>query len=172
MDIKKPSDAFRSFLDRAEEDGWIAGYKWYSSESFVLLKDKMGPPKEDHIRASKRGTDGVWWVCDIEPHYGTSIGADLEILLPRPILDQPERILNRLGMSRGAAPKVIIEEWSARNAAFKALAPDNSRVLLSQFRRTAPGTYTVYTPQGDRSVQVRTMWSTKWVFCLAWRSQT
>jgi hypothetical protein len=171
MDINSPVNGFKSFLDRAEEDGWIASYRWTKAETFGLLKIKLGgPAKEGFSRSHKRGTDGIWYALEVESHYGTSVGVDLELLMPRPILDNPEWILRRLGMTRTGSPRAIIEEWSAREAAFKALSTDNVKIVMSQFRRTAPNTLTVLSQGGDHAVQTRTSWSSKWVVSLAWRT--
>lgn len=174
MDNRSPKEGFRGLLDRAEEDGWIASYRWVTAETFGLLKLRLGgPPKEGFSRTQKRGTDGMWYALEVEAHYGTSVGVDLELLMPRPILDNPEWILRRLGMTRVASPRAIIEEWSAREAAYKALTMGASNpIQVSQFRRTAPGTLTIYTPGGDQAVQVRNAWAAKWVLSLGWRSLT
>lgn len=171
MDVGNPVTGFKSFLNRAEEDGWIAAYRWTKAETFGLLKIKLGGPvKEGWSRTHKKGTDGFWYALEIEAHYGTAVGIDLELLMPRPILDNPDWILRRLGMTRSGSPRAIIEEWSAREAAFKALAPDNKKILVSQFRRTAPNSLTVLTQGGDLAVQTRTSWASKWVAALAWRT--
>lgn len=167
-----PRDGFRSFLDKAESDGWIAGYKWVCSEHFGQLRDKLGGigPVEEKSRSHKKGTDGLWWGVEVEAHYGTSVGVDLEFLMQRPILDDPTWITTRLGIARNTQPKNILEEWSSRESAFKALAPNNQKILISQFRRSAPGTLTVYTAEGERNVQLRSAWSGRWVLTLAWRT--
>lgn len=166
-----PRDGFRSFLERAEDDGWVAGYRWLVGESWPSLREKLGgPPKPGVSRTHKKGTDGRWWALEIEAHEGTAVGIDLEILFERPILERPGWILRRLGIGKPAAPKNLIEEWSSRECVFHALAPENDRVLLSQLRRTAPGTFGVLTQQGDRLVQVRTNWAGKWCLSIGWRS--
>jgi|GEM_PF-1073651 len=171
--LSNPSQGFRSFLERAEEDGWIASYRWFQAETFGLLKLKLnGPAKENFSRTHKKGTDGIWYAVEVEAHYGTSVGVDLELLMPRPILDNPEWIQRRLGMARAGSPRAVIEEWSSREAGFKALAPDNKKIVLSQFRRTAPNSLTVLTQGGEFSVQTRTNWSSKWVMALAWRTSS
>ncbi len=173
MDNRSPKDGFRGLLDRAEEDGWIASYRWVVAETFGLLKIRLGGPcKEGFSRTQKRGTDGNWYALEVEAHYGTSVGVDLELLMPRPILDNPEWIMRRMGMTRVASPRAIIEEWSSREAAYRALTASNINLKVSQFRRTAPGTLTMYTPTGDQAVQVRNAWAEKWVLSLGWRSLT
>ena len=166
-----PKNAFRAFLERAENDGWIAGYKWIEAESFGLLRQKLkGPCKEGFTRTHKKGTDGHWWAVEVEAHFGTSVGVDLEILISRPILDNPAWITQRLNISRTSTPKSIVEEWSNREAAFKALTSENNGLVVSQFRRSASNTLTIFTNQGDKSVQTRAAWAGKWVLSLAWRT--
>jgi hypothetical protein len=173
-DIRGPQDGFRSFLEKAEADGWIASYKWTGAESFGLLRQKLGGKKtSDEIsRTHKKGTDGRWWACEVEAHYGTSVGVDLELLISRPILEDPTWISNRLGLSRNLTPKLLLEEWSCREAAFKAMAPDNKGIRMTQIRRTGTGSYTVYSPSGEKSLQVRSFMNGKWLLTLAWRSLT
>ncbi|MBS1983196.1 MAG: hypothetical protein JST16_03410 [Bdellovibrionales bacterium] len=173
MNPAVPRDAFRSFLERAEDDGWIASYKWVSADTWVQLREKLGGAAVAGVsRTHKKGTDGVWWAVEVESHEGTSVGVDLEMLIERPVLDRPDWILRRLGMSKGASPKNIIEEWSLRESAFKALAPDNARVTLSQLRHTSPNTLSLLTQTGEKSIQVRSMWSGKWCLTLGWRTVT
>lgn len=168
---QSPRDGFRSFLERAEDDGWIASYRWVTADSWNLLREKLGGPAKPGIsRTHKKGTDGMWWAVEIEAHEGTAVGIDLEILFQRPILEKPDWIVRRLGMARAGTPKSIIEEWSTRECAFKALAPDNQKILLSQLRRTAPTTITVLTQTGDRMVQIRSHWSGHWCLSLGWRT--
>lgn len=168
-----PRDGFRSFLEKAESDGWIAGFNWIQAENFFQLRQKMGGlnSSEDHSKTYKRSTDGKWWGIDVEAHYGTAIGIDLDLLMPRPVLEDSSWITTRLGISRSMPPRNILEEWSARASAFRALAPENEKINISQFRRTAPATLTVYTPEGERNVQIRTAWMGRWVFNLAWRTR-
>ena len=166
-----PREAFKSFLDRAEDDGWLSSYKWHSADTFGLLRMKLnGSVREGWTRTHKKSTDGTWWALEIQAHDGTSIGVDLEILIERPILDNPQWITNRLNMPRHSQPRQILEEWSCRESAFKALAPDNSKILLGQFRRSAANTLTVLSQSSDRSVQTRASWAGRWVLSLAWRS--
>lgn len=166
-----PKDGFRSFLERAEDDGWIASFKWIGAETWPALKEKLGGPAVAGIsRTHKKALDGNWWALEVEAHEGTAVGVDLELLFERPILEKPDWIVRRLGMAKAAEPKKIIEEWSAREAAFKALAPDNEKILLSQLRRSAANTLSVLTPKGDRSVQVRSHWNGKWCLSLGWRT--
>ncbi len=173
FDPLAPKNAFRAFLERAEDDGWIASYRWFEAESYGLLKQKLkGPCPESFSRTHKKGTDGLWWAVEVEGHDGTAVGIDLEILISRPILDQPSWISHRLNLPRNLNPQKILEEWSSREAAFKALAPDNKNVFMSQFKRTAPNTLTLYTATSDKSLQVRTNWAGKWLMTLAWRSLT
>ncbi len=171
FDQNAPKNAFKAFLERAENDGWIASYKWHEAETFGLLRQKLkGPVKEGFSRSHKKGTDGHWWGVEVEAHFGTSVGIDLEILISRPILDNPSWITQRLNIARTSSPKNIIEEWSVRESAFKALSPDNDKIVVSQFRKTAPNTLTVYTNHGDKSVQTRATWAGKWMLSLAWRT--
>jgi hypothetical protein len=168
-----PRDSFRNFLERAEQDAWIASYKWFVAETFGFLKIKMGKlPGENYSRSHKRGTDGLWYGVEVEAHEGTGIGVDLELLVSRPILDDPSWITTRLNMPRTSSPQKILEEWSAREAAFKSLAPNNQGVLVSHFRRSAPGTLALFSPQGESLIQTRTSVSQKWVLSLAWRSSS
>lgn len=171
-DAQNPQNAFRNFLEKAESDGWIASYKWVNAESFGLLRQKLGGKKqsEEISRTHKKGTDGKWWSVEVEAHYGTAVGIDLELLISRPILEDPVWISNRLGISRNLSPKGILEEWSAREATFKSLAPENRGLLLSQIRKTGTGAYTAYFPGGEKSVQVRSLLMGKWLLTLAWRS--
>ena len=165
------ANSMKAFLEKAENDGWIAGYKWFDGDTFGLLKQKLkGPCKESFSRTHKKGTDGHWWALEVEAHFGTAVGVDLEILISRPILDRPHWITQRLGLGRTSGPKAILEEWSMREAAFKAIRPDNEGLVVSQFRRTAPNTYTVYANIGERSVQTRAFWAGKWLLSLAWRT--
>jgi hypothetical protein len=165
-----PRDGLRNFLERAEQDAWIASYKWVSADSFLQLREKLGRVKEGWSRSHKRSTDGTWWALEVEGHEGTVVGVDLEILISRPLLTDPEWITTRLNIARSSTPQKILEEWASREAAFKALAPNNAGVLLSHFRRTAPNTLTAYTPAGERSVQVRAQWGGRWVSSIAWKS--
>jgi len=167
-----PKEAFRAFLEKAESDSWIAAYTWFSAESFGQLKSKMKKIKEGFSRTHKKGTDGLWWGLEVEAHFGTVVGVDLELLMERPILEKPDWITTRLGMSRTSTPKQILEEWSLRESSFKAFAPNNEKILLSQFRRTAPNTFSLLSATGERSVQTRASWSSRWVATLAWRSTT
>ena len=171
-DKKTPKDAFRTFLERIQDDGWISDYKWVQAESYPALKQKLG--KVDpltHSRSHKKAMDGTWWALDVEAFDGTSVGVDLELLIQRPILDNPEWITNRLGIARTSTPKNIIEEWSLREASFKAFYPGNSKMLLSQFKRTSPQVYSIYSQKGDLSVQVRSAWIGPWVLSFAWRTR-
>lgn len=173
FDQTAPKNAFRAFLERAEDDGWIASYRWFEAESYGLLKQKLkGPCPEGFSRTHKKSTDGLWWAVEVESHDGTAVGIDLEILISRPILDNPSWITRRLNIPRNQNPQKILEEWSGREAAFKALAPKNENVFVSQFKRTAPNTLTLFTATSDVSVQVRTSWAGKWLMTLAWRSLT
>ena len=165
-------DAFRNFLEKAENDAWIAGYKWFSADTFAHLRQKMGGPKTaaNISRTHKRSTDGLWWAVEVEAFDGTQVGVDLEAYISRPLLNEPAWITERLGISKSTTPQKILEEWSCREAAFKALAPQNAGVLMSHFKRSATNTFAVRGPGGDRSVQVRSAWSGRWVLSLAWRS--
>lgn len=166
-----PRDGFKNFLDKAENDAWIAGFKWVSGDSYPQIKTKLnGARGENMSRTHKKGTDGIWWALETEAHDGTHVGVDLELFMSRPILVDSEWITTRLNISRSTTPQKILEEWSAREAAFKALAPHNERILMSHFRRSSPNSLVVYTPQGDRSIQVRTAWAGKWLLSLAWLS--
>lgn len=166
-----PRDGLRSFLSRAEDDGWIASHKWVSADSWPALKEKLkGPTAPGFSRTHKKGTDGLWWALEVEAHEGTAVGVDLEILFQRPVLEKPDWILRRLNLARGGTARSIIEEWSSREAAFKSLAPDNQGLLLSQLRRSAPNVLQVLTSQGDRQVQVRTAWTGHWCMSLGWRT--
>ena len=166
-----PREGFKNFLDRAENDAWIAGFKWVSGDSYAQIKSKLKGARADSVsRTHKKGTDGIWWALETEAHEGTHVGVDLELFMTRPILVNTEWITGRLNISRTLSPQKILEEWSAREAAFKALAPHNDKILMSHFRRSAPHTLTVFTPRGDRSVQVRTAWAGKWLLSLAWLS--
>jgi hypothetical protein len=173
-DIRGPQDGFKSFLEKAEADGWIASYKWVGADSFGLLRQKLGGKKtSDEIsRTHKKGTDGRWWSCEVEAHYGTSVGVDLELLISRPILEDPTWICNRLNLPRNLSPKNLLEEWTSREAAFKSLAPDNKGLKISQFRKSGTGSYTIFTPNGEKSMQVRSATNGKWILTLAWRSLT
>jgi hypothetical protein len=169
-DLKNPPDGFKNFLERATQDGWITQYRWESSDSFEALRKKLGKKrKEGFTRTHKRGTDGVWWGLELESDFGSSAGVDLEILISRPILDNPAWILERLGLGRSLNARQILEEWSCRESAFKALTPDNEGLLMSQMKRISPGTLNVFSPKGDRSVQTRAAWAGKWVLSMAWR---
>jgi hypothetical protein len=169
--MNNPKIGFRSFLEKAENDGWIASYRWITGDSWGLLKNKLnGPAAEGFSRSHKKFTDGQWWAVEVEAHDGTVVGIDLELLLSRPILDKPDWITRRLALSKAGTPQKIIEEWSSREAAFKALAPDNSKLLLSQLRWTAPNTLGVFSTAGERLVQIRSFWYGKWCLCLGWRS--
>lgn len=169
--LLNPQDAFRSFLERAENDAWIASYKWFRAESFGLLKNKLKYPCPENVsRSHKRSTDGTWWALDVEAHDGTKVGVDLELFVSRPVLERPEWISERLSIARGLSPQKILEEWCSREAAFKAFAPENQKILLSQIRKSPQGNYAVFSPQGERSCQVRLQMSGRWIVSLAWRS--
>jgi hypothetical protein len=166
-----PKDGFRNFLSKAENDAWLASYKWTVADNYPQLKLKLGGPRaENSSRTHKKGTDGSWWALDAEAHEGTQIGVDLELFMTRPILTDPDWITRRLNLSRSLSPQKILEEWSAREASFKALAPNNGKILMSHFKRTSPTALSVFTPQGDRSIQVRTAWAGKWLLSIAWSS--
>jgi hypothetical protein len=171
LDRNNPRDTFRNFLERAEQDAWISSYRWVTADSYSQLKSKLGGPRTEGVsRTHKKGTDGVWWALEVEAHEGTKVGVDLEIHIARPVLDDPEWITERLNISRSSSPTKILEEWSSREAAFKSLWPDNEKILMSHFRRSAPNALSVFTPQGDKSIQVRTSWAGKWLLSLAWKS--
>lgn len=162
--------AFRNFLGRAEDDGWIASYQWSSKDSFVLLREEMNAVDyELGSRTHKKSTDGIWWGLNVEAQFGTSIGVDLELLIERPILNNPEWISNRLGISRSSSSKEVLEEWACREAAFKCLAPNNKGLYLSQFRKVAPGKYTIFMNGQDLNIQTKMHWWEKWLLALAWR---
>ena len=169
---QSPQSGFKSFLEKAEADGWIASYKWQNAETFGLLRQKLGGKntKEEISRTHKKGTDGKWWSCEVEAHYGTAVGVDLELLISRPILEDPAWISNRLGLARNLSPKALLEEWSSREAVFKSLAPDNKGMLLSQIRKSGNGTYTAFSHTSEKSAQVRSAVVGKWMLTLAWRS--
>jgi len=167
-----PRDGFKNFLEKAENDSWIAGFRWVKGDTYPQIKSQLSTKRAENVsRTHKKGTDGVWWALETEAHYGTHVGVDLELFMVRPILVNSEWITNRLNLSRQLSPQKILEEWSAREAAFKALAPNNEKVLMSHFKRTSPNTMTVFTPQGDRMIQVRTSWAGKWLLSLAWMSE-
>jgi hypothetical protein len=166
-----PKDAFRNFLEKAENDAWIASYKWTSGETFGELKKKLKYPCPSEIsRTHKKGSDGFWWALEVEAHEGTQVGVDLEIFMSRPILTRPKWITERLNLPESTQPQKILEEWSSREAAFKSFRPDNDKMLLSQFKRGAHGAYTVFGSFGEKPCQVRNAWAGKWVLSLAWRS--
>jgi hypothetical protein len=171
--MRSPREAFRSFLNRAEDDGWIAGFKWHEADSWPALKKQFkGPPGPGVRRCHKKGIDGLWWALEIEAFDGTSVGLDLELLYDRPILDRPQRVLRKLGISKPPSPKALIEEWSLRESVYQALGEDLGLVNLSQIRRTAPNTYGILIKTGERSVQVRSAWGDQWCLSLGWRSVT
>jgi len=163
-------NAFRAFLNRAEDDGWISSYKWFEGESFVLLREEMNSHVyEIGSRSHKKATNGTWLGLAVEADYGTAIGVDLELLIERPILNDPTWLSQRLGLSRHTTPKEILEDWSCREAAFKCLAPHNKGRYLSQFRKEGPGKYAIFMNGEDRYIQTKTLWWEKWVLALAWR---
>ncbi len=118
-----PQLGFKNFLERAEQDGWISKYRWAKAESLKELREKLGGIRKPNTsRTHKRGTDGIWWGLEVEPDYGTAVGVDIELLVDRPVLQNPQWIAERMGLGRVSNPKEIIEEWSRREAAFKAVS--------------------------------------------------
>jgi hypothetical protein len=163
--------SFRNFLERAQDESWIASYEWYKEDNFKKLKQNMKKVSYDIGSTShKKSTDGNFWGIIVECFEGTSIGVDLELLIDRPVLKNTEWLSQRFGISKSSTPKQIMEEWACREAAFKCFAPDNQNLYLSQIRKSAPNTYSIFSTGGGRSVQTRIMWRDNWVLALAWRS--
>ena len=149
FDVLNPQHGFRNFLEKAEQDGWIAGYRWASSDSLKLLRSQLGGKRKPEVsRTHKRGTDGMWYGLEVESDYGACVGVDLELLVSRPILDRPEWLAQRFEGFAGELRKFVQEQYAvhghgnltrARIAATANHGHGRRRMMRSAVRPLFPG---------------------------------
>ncbi len=172
IDFKKrsPRDLFNKFLSTAQDQMWVDSFEWRPFEDFSEYRKSMQarPISRTHSRTHKRATDGTLWVLDVEGFEGASIGVDLEFICERPILKRPEWLIERLALRKNPGSAGLLEEWSQREAAFKALWPNNEKVLLSSFRRTGQHSLGVDFVTGQQNIQVKSIVAENWILSLAW----
>lgn len=168
---RTPKEIFSKFLSTAQDQMWVDQFQWFSFDSFGELRAKLGSAKLSEInsRTHKKAPDGKLWCLEIEGFEGSSVGIDLEFICERPIFKNPQWFMDRLGIRKNPGPVGLLEEWSQREAAFKALWPLNESLTVSQFRKIAPGVFSVEAGGSEQSVQVKSYTHESWILSLAWR---
>lgn len=166
-----PSQMFKPFLDNAVHDRWLESYQWVRGDSLSEVRNKLGKSVDPGISRSHKGP----WGVEVRSFRGCRVGVDLEWVPPgaAPFSD-PESVAKRLGMSRDASITEMYEEWSCREAVFKAISAygaDNT-VHMSGMKRHGSDFVDVRSVDdvgfdSPKRVPVRCDWAGSWVLCLA-----
>jgi hypothetical protein len=158
---------FAPFLERAVRDGWIKSAQWrWLPEGSNPNRDIERAERLKGSRTHKKAADSTYWILDVE---GRGVGVDLERLRPESGADRLAGAVKRLGLPSGTSSEGALEAFSAREAAFKALYPDNEGLLVSDFRSAGPGRLEVRRGEDLLRLEIRTLWCHEWVLTLARR---
>jgi hypothetical protein len=167
---ESPKQSFEDFLVKATSDSWIKSYVWTESTTSADLRAQMGSLALGFTRTHKTGPDGRLWALDVEFAPGTVVGVDLELIEDRPILQNPAWLAQRFGLDADTCDtKTLLHEWVCREAVFKALAPQNSELMLSSFYKVDEKTYGVTDDESAGTIETLVSWSPQWVMALARR---
>jgi hypothetical protein len=125
-----PEEAFHAFLSEYQRKGWIHSWTWNPKKRESLLPE--------FSKSHKAAQDGVLYQIEVESPRGYRTGVDLEYYQAnRPIFQNKDWLERRLKIPSAtlgalSAPQ-LLEQWSYREAAFKALYPHNVGIVLSHF---------------------------------------
>ncbi|MEO5668110.1 MAG: hypothetical protein ABIR96_08625 [Bdellovibrionota bacterium] len=128
----RPDVAFAAYLDALIQKSWIKRYSWSPVRRTGLDAAFSKTHKTDDA--------GTAWQIEIESCQGGRSGIDLEYFDEgRPLFQNKDWLERRLKIPaatiRSLSASELLEEWSYREAAFKALYPHNHGVVLSDFQR-------------------------------------
>jgi hypothetical protein len=170
-----PMIALEDFLQSSLREAWIASFTWYPAKRSGLH------PK--FSKSHKENPSGELFQVEVESVDCFRAGVDLEYFdEARPLFQNPGWLERKLKISENGAdalvenmsPRELLEEWAYREAAFKALYPFNSGIVLSDFVRPAPHRLEVEAKNGKELLRfvfdIRGQWEGKWFLALARRS--
>jgi 4'-phosphopantetheinyl transferase EntD len=162
------NEAFAEFLQDAQDDGWILGSRWQQlAVGSNPTRDLKRADRVQGSRTHKKAADGSVWVLDVE---GAGAGVDLERLREGPEVGRLiANAWQRLGLPEGTSAADALAAFSIREAAFKALFPDNQGVLVSHFKSSEPGYLELTRADGTLRLEIRAHWCQEWVLTLARR---
>lgn len=172
--ILTPPSGFENFLSQAIREKWIRTYVWAHGPSIEDVRARLdGPCPLGSSRSHKKSPDGFLGI-QVESVEGYSVGVDLEFQSDRKIWRDVTWLARRLALPDSASAREVLEEWTAREAAFKAatrvLSPrgvSNAPVNLGLFARESSDRLVLPLKGREIHFEVRTQWSTPWVLTLA-----
>jgi len=164
---QRPDEAFEDFLIEHIQKGWLKTFAWLGS------KPKKGL-ELSASRSHKNDEHRKQWLIEIESASGFRSGVDLEYLVEgRPLFQNPDWLQRRFKIPsatlRALSATELLEEWSYREAAFKALYPYNEGVLLSDFQRPSPSEMIFQGGAEELRFSLAGAWRGPWFLALARR---
>jgi hypothetical protein len=140
MDFKKAETpelpAIDAALSYAVHQGWIRAFRF---GRFMALKDlhlEWGKSDLAHVsRSHKKLRDQSFLGVEVIKEPNVAFGIDLESRhsLRLALFKKLDYLRKRFRASDSASPESLLVQWTLREAAFKALHPNNQGLVLSDF---------------------------------------
>nr|MCU0721122.1 hypothetical protein [Pirellula sp.] len=159
--------AFHAFLSEYQRKGWIHSWTWNPFKREALMPE--------FSKTNKESQDGVMYQLEIESSLGYRTGVDLEYYLPdRPIFQNKDWLERRLKIPSATigalSAEQLLEQWSFREAAFKALYPHNLGVVLSDFEIVGEDKLRLALNEEEYLFALAGEWQGPWFLALARRN--
>lgn len=164
--------ALDSFLNEALRLGEIDQFEVVEAADLTLLRRELGSTSvPGYSRTHKVNPDGGsfigFWV---KAPAGVSVGVDLEFEKMDSSRNQLRRTAaEKLGLSKEASGKDVLEEWAVREACYKAISHFGERdPNFQDIRRSRPNEAQWTDPVGTlHQLKLRIAHFNEWVFVLA-----
>jgi hypothetical protein len=127
----------RKFLRGRKSSKFLKSFRIKVFANQLELKSAWGKTDlSKAVRSHKKIAGLGTLVVEIEKNPGCGLGFDLESLamLTRPLFVEKRFLQKRFRVSRNLSSPELLQQWILREAAFKALYPNNFGVVLSQFK--------------------------------------
>ncbi|MBI4042416.1 MAG: hypothetical protein HY391_02960 [Deltaproteobacteria bacterium] len=164
-------EVFLDFLADGMEKEWLSRYQWYHDTSHLQLRAQMRPSEivPWKSRSHKKAAEDNCWGIEVKAWRGNAIGVDLEFYKMRPLLTSNRKwMAHWLDLDCNSSPMELLEEWAAREAAFKCVSPllPEEELSMSDFVRTRG---ILELKKTERLYQIETCfsWNGPWILALA-----
>ncbi len=162
-----PSEEFGTFLGSCLSESWLHSFTWHP------LKRQGLDPK--FSKSHKEAPDDAFFQIEVESPSDFRTGIDLEFYdASRPLFKNKDWLERRLKIPeatiKALSSEKLLEEWCFREAAFKALYPFNSGVVLSDFIRESDDQLSIEVAGQSYVFDLKGDWKAPWFVALARRS--
>lgn len=155
---------FESFLDELVSEKIIDRYQWTefaTSEEFQSKKKELSLSKNNSRTHKVDPVAKTVHMLDV--FSDKSVGVDLEYVQERKHMDQLQQ---KIGIDPNEMSiEKFFTEWTLREAAFKALWPDNKNVLLKDFSLEENNIFI-----GENCFLFRTLLKNSWMLSVTYKS--